>query len=388
MADFKAAVAPMIPIVKPIIDKEEIEAVKKVLETGMLAEGKVSREFENQFAEYVGTKFATVTNSGTTALSTALEGLGLQPGDEVITTPFTFIASANSIAMIGAVPIFVDVKYDTYNIDPDLIEEAITKKTRAIMPVHIFGMPCEMDRIMEIAEQHDLLVIEDACQAHGATVNGKMVGSIGHVGTFSFYATKNMMTGEGGMITTNDEDLLERCLMIKNHGRGPEGGYNHHRIGYNNRMLDIVAALGIIQLRRMHEVVGKRRETAQRYDDFFSDYSEVLPQVTLPGMKSGYHVYAPRFFSKKYSRDEIIKHLRTGNIGARTVYALPCHKQRTYENIYSWRWSQCVKYPDYSSMTLQNSETVGNTHIDLPVHPGVTEDNLIYILETLKKILS
>jgi dTDP-4-amino-4,6-dideoxygalactose transaminase len=388
VADFKAAVAPMIPIVKPIIDKEEIEAVKKVLETGMLAEGKVSREFENQFAEYVGTKFATVTNSGTTALSTALEGLGLQPGDEVITTPFTFIASANSIAMIGAVPIFVDVKYDTYNIDPDLIEEAITKKTRAIMPVHIFGMPCEMDRIMEIAEQHDLLVIEDACQAHGATVNGKMVGSIGHVGTFSFYATKNMMTGEGGMITTNDEDLLERCLMIKNHGRGPEGGYNHHRIGYNNRMLDIVAALGIIQLRRMHEVVGKRRETAQRYDDFFSDYSEVLPQVTLPGMKSGYHVYAPRFFSKKYSRDEIIKHLRTGNIGARTVYALPCHKQRTYENIYSWRWSQCVKYPDYSSMTLQNSETVGNTHIDLPVHPGVTEDNLIYILETLKKILS
>ncbi|MHA2072451.1 MAG: DegT/DnrJ/EryC1/StrS family aminotransferase, partial [Candidatus Thorarchaeota archaeon] len=260
----------MIPTAKPIIDNEEFEAVKKVLESGMLAEGKVSRDFEKQFADYVGTKFATVTSNGTTALSTVLEALGLQPGDEVITTPFTFIASANSIAMIGAVPIFVDVKYDTYNIDPDLIEEAITKKTRAIMPVHIFGMPCEMDRIMEIAEKHDLLVIEDACQAHGATVNNKVVGSIGHVGTYSFYATKNMMTGEGGMITTNDQDLLDRCLMIKNHGRGPEGGYNHHRIGYNNRMLDIVAALGRVQLGRLPEVVRKRQETAKRYDEFFS----------------------------------------------------------------------------------------------------------------------
>ncbi|MHA2004302.1 MAG: DegT/DnrJ/EryC1/StrS family aminotransferase [Candidatus Thorarchaeota archaeon] len=378
----------MIPTAKPIIDNEEFEAVKKVLESGMLAEGKVSRDFEKQFADYVGTKFATVTSNGTTALSTVLEALGLQPGDEVITTPFTFIASANSIAMIGAVPIFVDVKYDTYNIDPDLIEEAITKKTRAIMPVHIFGMPCEMDRIMEIAEKHDLLVIEDACQAHGATVNNKVVGSIGHVGTYSFYATKNMMTGEGGMITTNDQDLLDRCLMIKNHGRGPEGGYNHHRIGYNNRMLDIVAALGRVQLGRLPEVVRKRQETAKRYDEFFSDFSDVLPQVTLPGMKSGYHVYAPRFFSKKHSRDDIVQHLRDAKIGARTVYALPCHKQGTYENIFSWRWSHCIKYPDYTSLMLQNSETVGHTHIELPVHPGVSEDNVTYILETITKLLS
>jgi dTDP-4-amino-4,6-dideoxygalactose transaminase len=329
-----------------------------------------------------------VTSNGTTALSTALEALGLQPGDEVITTPFTFIASANSIAMIGAVPIFVDIKFDTYNINPELIGEAITSKTRAIMPVHIFGMPCEMAPIMEIAEKHDLTVIEDACQAHGATAEKKMVGSIGHVGTFSFYATKNMMTGEGGMITTNDEDLIERCLMIKNHGRGPEGGYNHHQVGYNNRMLDIVAALGRVQLGRMPEVVRKRQENARRYDEFFSDYSEVSPQVTLPGMKSGYHVYAPRFFSKNHSRDELLNHLRDANIGARTVYALPCHKQRTYENIFSWRWSRCVKYPDYSSLTLQNSETVGNTHIDLPVHPGVTEENLAHIFKTLKTLLS
>ncbi len=385
-ADFIAAVALMIPTAKPIIDNEELEAVKKVLESGMLAEGKVSRDFEKQFADYVGTKFATVTSNGTTALSTVLEALDLQPGDEVITTPFTFIASANSIAMIGAVPIFVDVKYDTYNIDPALIEEAITKKTRAIMPVHIFGMPCEMDHIMEIAEKHDLSVIEDACQAHGATLNERMVGSIGHVGTFSFYATKNMMTGEGGMITTNDEALLERCLMIKNHGRGPEGGYNHHRIGYNNRMLDFVAALGRVQLGRMPEVVRKRQEIAKRYDEFFLDYANVMPQVPLTGMKSGFHVYAPRFLER--NRDDIIQQLRNAKIGARTVYALPCHKQRTYENIFRWRWSRCVKYPDYSSLSLPNSEAIGDTHIDLPVHPGVTDDNLVHIFETLRQILN
>ncbi|MHA2320901.1 MAG: DegT/DnrJ/EryC1/StrS family aminotransferase [Candidatus Thorarchaeota archaeon] len=199
----------MIPFAKPIIGQEEIEAVKRVLESGMLAEGKVSREFEKLFAEYIDTKYATVTNNGTTALSTALEAMNIQPGDEVITSPFTFIASANSIAMVGAIPVFVDIKPDSYNIDPDLIEDAITEKTRAIMPVHIFGMPSEMKHIMEIAESQNLQVIEDACQAHGATVDGKQVGSIGHVSSFSFYATKNLMTGEGGMITTDNEGWLQ-----------------------------------------------------------------------------------------------------------------------------------------------------------------------------------
>jgi perosamine synthetase len=194
----------MIPFAKPVIGQEEIDAVKRVLESGMLAEGKVSRELEKLFADYIGTKYATVTSNGTTALSTALEAMDIQPGDEVITSPFTFIASANSIAMVGAIPVFVDIKHETYNIDPDLIEDAITDKTRAIMPVHIFGMPADMKHIMDIADDHDLLVIEDACQAHGAEIDGKKVGVFGHVASFSFYATKNMMTGEGGMITTDN----------------------------------------------------------------------------------------------------------------------------------------------------------------------------------------
>lgn len=378
----------MIPIAKPIIGDEEIQAVREVLQSGMLAEGKVSREFEKQFADYVGTRHATVTTNGTTALSTALEAMEIQPGDEIITTPFTFIASANTIAMLGAVPVFVDVRLDTYNIDPTLVEKAITDRTRAIMPVHIFGNPCEMDPIMEIAEKHDLMVVEDACQAHGATVDDKMVGSIGHVATFSFYATKNLMTGEGGMITTNDREIYERCLMIKNHGRGPQGGYTHYRIGYNYRMLDIVAALGVVQMERMPDVVRRRRENAKMYDKFLSGTEHCTPQVVLEGMSSGYHVYAPRIDSKKIGRDELIQQLRSEGVGSRPVYAIPCHRQETYENISEWRWARYVDYPDYSSLSFPNSEEIGAKHFEIPVHPGVGEEEMKLVLEVLERILS
>ncbi|MHA2234730.1 MAG: DegT/DnrJ/EryC1/StrS family aminotransferase, partial [Candidatus Thorarchaeota archaeon] len=193
----------MIPFAKPLIGDEEKDAVRKVLDSGMLAEGKVSREFERLFSEYIGTKFATVTSNGTTALSTSLEAMDIKPGDEVITSPFTFIASANSIAMVGAIPVFVDIDPDTYNINPELIPEAITEKTKAIMPVHIFGLPADMKHINDIAESHDLLVLEDACQGHGGEIDGKKSGAFGDAATFSFYATKNLMTGEGGMVTTN-----------------------------------------------------------------------------------------------------------------------------------------------------------------------------------------
>ncbi len=378
----------MIPIVRPIIDDEEVAAVTEVLKSRMLAEGKVSREFEKHFKEYVGTKFATVTSNGTTALSTALDALEIGPGAEVITTPFTFIASANTITMAGAIPVFVDVKKDTYNIDPDLIEKAITKKTQAIMPVHIFGMPCEMPPIMEIAEKHDLLVIEDACQAHGATINGKQVGSFGHVAAFSFYATKNMMTGEGGIVTTNDEDLYDRMLMIKNHGRGKEGGYNHYRVGYNYRMMDLVAAIGIQQLKRLPDIVRAHKANARKYDDFFSRFDSIHPQFAGDGIESSYHVYAPRLYSEKTDRDTMVQKLNENGIASRSVYALPCHKQRTYRDISNWKWAKFVDYPDYSSMTLPNSEEIGKIHFQLPVHPGVDESTMEQILSILERLLS
>jgi dTDP-4-amino-4,6-dideoxygalactose transaminase len=377
----------MIPFTKPIIGQEEIEAVKRVLESGMLAEGNVSRELEKLYAEYIGTKFATVTSNGTAALSTALEAMDIQPGDEVITSPFTFIASANSIAMVGAIPVFVDIKPDTYNIDPDLIEDAITDKTRAIMPVHIFGMPADMRHIIDIADSHDLQVIEDACQAHGAEVDGKKVGALGHVATFSFYATKNMMTGEGGMITTDNEELYDEILMVKNHGRGKQGGYSHFRIGYNNRMMDLVSAIGIEQIKRLPEAVKERRSIAQEYDDFFVDFESIKPQVEDEGLKSSYHLYAPRLYSDRMNRDEIVTALRNEGVGSRAVYALPCHKQDTYLNIQQWRWSKFVDYPDYSALTLPVSEEIGLRHFDIPVHPSLTSDDKEHIKQAFNKIL-
>ncbi len=378
----------LIPFAKPIIDEEELDAVKAVLESGMLAEGKVSRELEKEFAGYIGSKFATVTSNGTTALSTALDAMGIQPGDEVITSPFTFIASANSIAMIGAIPIFVDVDPATYNIDPELIEAAITEKTAAIMPVHIFGLPSDMKRIMEIAEKHDLQVIEDACQAHGAKVGNKMAGSIGTTAAFSFYATKNMMTGEGGMITTNDEDIMDQALMIKNHGRGKQGGYSHYQIGYNNRMMDIVSALGRVQLKRLPKVTEIRRKNAARYNKFFSEFEEITPQAEPEGILSSYHVYAPKIKSERISRDDLIKEFRERDVGARTVYALPCHVQDTYINIQNWRWAKFVKYPDYTKLSLPNSIEVGAQHFDIPVHPSLTEEELTTIENAARDILS
>ncbi|TFG14508.1 DegT/DnrJ/EryC1/StrS aminotransferase family protein [Candidatus Thorarchaeota archaeon] len=378
----------LIPFAKPIIDHEELEAVEKVLKSGMLAEGKVSRAFEEEFQKYLGTKYATVTSNGTTALSTALEAMNIQPGDEVITTPFTFIASANTISMIGAIPIFVDVDPDTYNIDPEQIREAITEKTTAIMPVHIFGMPCDMKHIMDIAEDEDLMVIEDACQAHGGTIDGHKVGTFGDVSAFSFYATKNMMTGEGGMIATNNEEILEKALMIKNHGRGKGGGYSHFRIGYNNRMMDLVAALGRVQLSRLPENTRARRVKAIKYNEFFEEVDGIETQREPNGFESSYHVYAPRVTSHDKDRDEIIENLREMDVGSRTVYALPCHKQGTYLNINEWRWAEFVNYPDYKSIKLPISEEIGRTHFDIPVHPLVSDEDMHKILNALENILT
>ncbi|MFW9981774.1 MAG: DegT/DnrJ/EryC1/StrS family aminotransferase [Candidatus Thorarchaeota archaeon] len=377
----------MIPFAKPIIGDEEKEAVSRVLESGMLAEGKVSREFEKQFSNYIGTKFATVTSNGTTALSTALEAMDIQPGDEVITSPFTFIASANSIAMMGAIPVFVDINPDTYNIDPELIEDAITEKTRAIMPVHIFGLPADMKHILEIAESHDLLVLEDACQAHGGEIEGKKAGAFGDAATFSFYATKNLMTGEGGMVTTNNEEIYDKMLMIKNHGRGKQGGYSHFRVGYNNRMMDIVSAIGVVQLKRLPELVKERQKNGQEYNDFFAEYDSIKPQVEEPGFKSGYHLYAPCLYSEKMDRDGIVNALRAEGVGSRAVYALPCHKQDTYLNIQDWRWAKFVDYPDYSAISLPVSEDIGLRHFDIPVHPSLTVDEKEHIKNAFHKIL-
>jgi dTDP-4-amino-4,6-dideoxygalactose transaminase len=230
----------MIPISKPFIGDAEKQAVLEVLESGMLVQGPRTAKLEGKFAELCGTSQAIATTSGTTALHVALLAHGIGPGDEVITTPFTFMASVNCILFVGAKPVFVDIEEDTFNINPALIEAVITPKTKAILPVHLYGYPCDMDALMAIARKHNLVIIEDACQAVGATYKGKVVGSFG-TGCFSLYATKNIMSGEGGMITTSDEKLAQGCKMIRNHGM--QRRYYHDMLGYNFRITDLHSAI-------------------------------------------------------------------------------------------------------------------------------------------------
>jgi perosamine synthetase len=249
----------MIPISKPIIGDAEKKAVLEVLESGMLAQGPRVARLEENFAAMCGVKHAVATTSGTTALHVALLANGIQPGDEVITTPFTFIASVNSILFTGAKPVLVDIDPETFNIDVNKIEAAITPKTKAIMPVHLYGYVCDMVSIMAIAEKYHLAVIEDACQAVGAMFQDKKAGSFG-TGVFSLYATKNIMSGEGGIITTNHDDIAEQCRMIRNHGM--KRRYYHDMLGYNFRMSDLHAAIGLAQLERLDEFTKKRSVNA------------------------------------------------------------------------------------------------------------------------------
>src|SRR3989304_8088785 len=238
----------MIHIASPLIGEEEKKAVEEVRSSGMLAQGPKVRELEEAFSRYIGSGHAIAANNGTTALHAALLACGIKRGDEVITTPFSFIATANTILYCGAKPVFADISEKTFNIDPEKIKDKITKKTKALLIVHLYGLPCEMKGILEICEEHNLRLIEDACQAHGAEYKGKKVGSFGDAACFSFYPTKNMTTGEGGMIKTNDMEVAEKAMLLREHGSKVR--YHHEILGYNYRMTAIASAIGIEQLKR------------------------------------------------------------------------------------------------------------------------------------------
>ena len=269
----------MIPIAKPLLGKEEIDAVTEVLSSGMIAQGPKVDEFEIAFSEYTGCEYSAAVNSGTAALHIALLAHGIGKGDEVITTPFSFIATANSILYTGAKPVFADIEPDTYNIDPEKIKEKITSKTRAIIPVHLYGHPADMKAIMEIAEDSKLIVVEDACQSHGAAYNGKRVGSFG-TGAFSFYPTKNMTTSEGGMLTTNDKEIAERAKMIRAHGSKVR--YLHEMLGFNLRMTDIAAAIGLVQLGKLDKFTAARQKNAEMLTKGLQKSQELDLQLQNP----------------------------------------------------------------------------------------------------------
>ena len=354
----------MIPISKPQIGEEEKRAVLEVLDSGQLAQGPKVREFEEAFAAFCGVRHAIATSSGTTALVTALLAHAIGPGDEVITSPFTFVASANSILSVGARPVFVDIDGRSYNIDPDLIEARITPRTRALLPVHLYGNPCNMDAIVEIAERHGLAVIEDACQAHGAAIRGQRVGSYG-TGCFSFYPSKNMTTAEGGMITTNDETIAERARLIRNHGQSQL--YLHQTMGYNFRMTELQAALGLVQLRKLPSWTQKRIENA-------AYLSHRLSNVVTPQVSEGYlHVYHQYTVRIAHDRDNALERLNQAGIGARVYYPLPVHQQPLYRQL---------GFQD----SLPVAETASQEVLSLPVHPALSEEELDKIVSEVSKL--
>jgi dTDP-4-amino-4,6-dideoxygalactose transaminase len=353
----------MIPIAKPDIGNEEKAAVAEVLSSGMIAEGKRVAEFETAFAEYVGVDHCVAVNSGTAALHAALMAYGIGKGHEVITTSFSFIATGNSIMYTGARPVFVDIEPDTFNIDAELIEASITKDTKALMPVHLYGQSAEMKTIMEIAEDHNLVVIEDACQAHGASYHGKRVGSFG-TGAFSFYPTKNMTTGEGGMITTNDEEVAKKARMIRSHGS--QQRYLHEMMGYNLRMTDIAAAIGLVQLGKVDGYNSARRKNAS----LLSEGLKGISGVTVPTIRNGCEHMFHQYTIRVKNRDELVTKLTKNGIGTGIYYPMPIHKQPIYiEAGYSDNLIECEK--------------ASKEAVSLPVHPGVSEDDVKQIIDAV-----
>jgi dTDP-4-amino-4,6-dideoxygalactose transaminase len=331
----------------------------EVIDSKQLAQGAQVEAFEQALADFCGTKHAIATSSGTTALQTAVLAHGIGPGDEVVTTPFTFIASANAVLFAGAKPVFVDIEEGTYNIDPGLIEAAVTPQTKAILPVHIFGNPCDMEAIMGIAARHGLVVIEDACQAHGASVAGRAVGAFG-TGCFSFYPTKNITTAEGGIITTNDDQLADRARLIRSHGQRQR--YYHETIGYNFRMTEIQAAIGRVQLGKLQQFTAKRRENAAYLTERLEG---VITPYEAPGSHHVYHQYTVRVLD---GRDELAAHLRERGIATGIYYPLPVHKQAVYQRL---------GYTDHLPVAEKACEQV----LSLPVHPALTQQDLDRIVQ-------
>lgn len=310
----------MIPIARPDIGAEEIAAVTEVLESGMLAQGKRVAALEERWAAEVGVRHAIATSNGTVALMAVFAGLGLGPGDEVITVSHTFAATANAILFTGATPVFIDIEPDTYLIDAKRIEAAITPRTRAIVPVHLFGLVADMDMIQAIADRHGLAVVEDACQAHDAMYRGRKAGSFGH-GTFSLYATKNMTTAEGGLITTNDDRLADWLRLYRN--QGMRSRYQFEMLGYNFRLTDLAAAIGLAQLDKLERNTARRRAIAAGYDEAFADLPVGTP-ITPDGRTHVYHQYTLQVGP---ARDAIVAALRDAGVGADIYYPIPVHRQ-------------------------------------------------------------
>jgi dTDP-4-amino-4,6-dideoxygalactose transaminase len=350
---------PYIPIARPLVSQAEKDAVLAVLESGQLAQGPRTALFEEDFAKYTGVTHAIGLNSGTAALIVALQAHGIGPGDEVITTPFSFIATATSIIACGATPVFVDLDPFDLNLDPGLVEDAVTDDTKAVLVVHLYGGPARMTEITEICDEYDLALIEDAAQAHGAVHDDRRVGSFG-TGCFSFYPTKNMTTGEGGMITTDDPVIAERCRAIRNHGQ--RSRYVHELYGLNWRMTEICAALGQVQLEQLDGWNEQRLKNAER---LAMGIDRVQPPAMRPGDLHVFHQYTVRVPN---DRDGVVDRLHATGIGAAVHYPVPIHHQ------------PIMVEHGFGDYELPIAEAAAESVLSLPVHPSLTDDEIERII--------
>jgi len=359
----------MINMARPMIGDEEKHAVLEVLESGQLAQGKVVADFEAAFAQYCNVKHAIATSNGTTALHVALLAHEIGPGDEVVTVPFTFIASANSVLYTGARPVFVDIEPDSFNIDPNQIEAAITPRTRAIMPVHLFGNPADMPRILDIAERHGLIVVEDAAQAHGAAIGNERAGSWG-TGCFSFYPTKNITTGEGGMVTTNDDGVVDRARLIRAHGMRVR--YYHEMLGFNFRMTNIHAAIGLAQIRKLESFNERRIANAAYLNERLPRHKVQVPTVR-PGTRHVFHQYTVRVLPP-LDRDAVREKLAAAGVGSEIYYPVPVHEQQLYREL------------GYGDNRFPVSERAAREVLSLPIHPGLSREDLDTIVAAVEAL--
>ena len=363
---------------RPDITEAEIDAVCEVLRSPNLSLGPKLREFEAAFEKYSGRKYAIAVNSGTSGLFLCAEAMGIGPGDEVITTPFTFIATVNIILMVGATPVFVDIDPVTLNIDPAKIEAKITPKTKAIVPVEVFGNPADMDVICQIARKHKLAIIEDCCEALGSTLHGKKTGTFGDMGVFAFYPNKQMTTGEGGMILTDDERLAEICYSLRSQGRAKDGGWlAHERLGYNYRLSDINCALGVVQLSRIEEFVEKRDAVAQMYSTLLAGESRISVPTEPADAQMSWFVYVIRLKDRytNAQRDATIQKLLNRGIGVRNYFS-PAHLQPFIVERLG------CKVGDYPVADAVCTHTIA-----LPFHNNLTMDEAKLVCAELKASL-